>query len=81
MPHERHSTPVTSRGRCSRASGEDTATGRALNDYLDFVGYRLLDGFDISARYAMEMPDVLLRSIRTAIDTGGRANRTSTAGR
>ena len=50
---------------------EDTATGRALNDYLDFVGYRLLDGFDISARYAMEMPDVLLRSITTAIDTDG----------
>ena len=50
---------------------EDTATGRALNDYLDFVGYRLLDGFDISGRYAMEMPDVLLRSITTAIDTDG----------
>lgn len=48
---------------------EDTATGRALNDYLDFVGYRLLDGFDISGRYALEMPDVLLRSLTTAIDS------------
>ncbi|HEX3828432.1 MAG TPA: PEP-utilizing enzyme [Sporichthyaceae bacterium] len=49
----------------------DTTTGRALNDYLDFVGYRLLDGFDISGRYALEMPDVLLRSITTAIDGSG----------
>ncbi|HZE65292.1 MAG TPA: PEP-utilizing enzyme [Sporichthyaceae bacterium] len=47
----------------------DTPTGRALNDYLEFVGYRLLDGFDISGRYALEMPDVLLRSITTAIDS------------
>ncbi len=47
----------------------DTATGRALNDYLEFVGYRLLDGFDISGRYTLEMPDVLLRSITTAIDS------------
>ena len=46
-----------------RLRREDTATGRALNDYLEFVGYRLLDGFDISGRYALEMPDVLLRSI------------------
>jgi pyruvate,water dikinase len=45
-----------------------SASGQALNDYLDFVGYRLLDGFDLSGRYALEMPDVLLRSIKTAID-------------
>jgi pyruvate,water dikinase len=49
----------------------DSATGRALNDYLDFVGCRLLDGFDISGRYALEMPEVLLRSITTAIDEIG----------
>jgi phosphohistidine swiveling domain-containing protein len=54
-----------------RLRREPTATGQALNDYLDFVGYRLLDGFDISGRYALEMPDVLLRSIRTAIDETG----------
>jgi rifampicin phosphotransferase len=51
-----------------RLRREPTATGQALNDYLDFAGYRLLDGFDISGRYALEMPDLLLRSIRTAID-------------
>jgi rifampicin phosphotransferase len=51
-----------------RLRREPTATGRALNDYLDFVGFRLLDGFDISSHYALEMPDVLLRAIRTAIE-------------
>ena len=58
-----------------RLRREPTAAGRALDDYLDFVGYRLLDGFDISGRFALEMPDVLLRSIRTAIDeTGAEAD-------
>src|SRR3954451_23855421 len=45
----------------------DSDAGRALNAYLDLVGYRLLDGFDISGRYALEMPDVLVRSIRAAL--------------
>ena len=30
-------------------------------------GYRLLDGFDISGRCALELPDVLLRAIRVAV--------------
>src|SRR3954453_8834010 len=46
----------------------DSDAGRALSAYLDLVGYRLLDGFDISGRYALEMPDSLLRSIRAALD-------------
>jgi pyruvate,water dikinase len=54
-----------------RLRRESTATGQALNNYLDFAGYRLLDGFDISNHYALELPDVLLRSIRTAIDETG----------
>jgi rifampicin phosphotransferase len=45
----------------------DSDAGRALSAYLDLVGYRLLDGFDISGRYALEMPDALLRSIRAAL--------------
>ena len=36
----------------------------AVSAYLDLVGCRLLDGFDISGRYALEMPDALLRTIR-----------------
>jgi pyruvate,water dikinase len=49
----------------------DSDAGRALSGYLDFAGYRLLDGFDISGRYALEMPDALLRAIRSSI--AGRA--------
>src|SRR5262245_12234828 len=52
-----------------RAYGGDV--GPAMSEYLDVVGCRLLDGFDISGRYALELPDALLRAIRTAVDTGG----------
>ena len=45
----------------------DTDAGRALSDYLAFAGYRLLDGFDISGRYALELPDALVRAIRSSI--------------
>jgi phosphohistidine swiveling domain-containing protein len=45
-------------------------TGAAVSAYLDLVGYRLLDGFDISGRYALELPDALLRAIR-ATTAGG----------
>jgi phosphohistidine swiveling domain-containing protein len=47
------------------------AAGPAVNDYLDLVGYRLLDGFDISGRTALELPDQLLRAMRTSIETRG----------
>ncbi|HWD86091.1 MAG TPA: PEP-utilizing enzyme [Solirubrobacteraceae bacterium] len=43
-------------------------TGEAVNAYLQLTGYRLLDGFDISGRYALEMPDALLRAIRAQVD-------------
>jgi pyruvate,water dikinase len=48
----------------------DTAAGAAVAAYLELTGYRLLDGFDISGRYALEMPDVLLRAIRAAVERG-----------
>jgi len=40
--------------------------GAAMNEYLELVGWRLLDGFDISGPCALELPDVLLRAIRIA---------------
>jgi pyruvate,water dikinase len=40
--------------------------GAAMNAYLDLVGWRLLDGFDICEPCALELPDVLLRAIRIA---------------
>lgn len=51
----------------------DSDAGRALAAYLDLVGYRLLDGFDISGRYALEMPDALVRAIRAALDAPPQA--------
>ncbi len=53
--------------------GLDSDAGRAVSDYLDLVGYRLLDGFDIAGRYALELPDALIRAIRAAMDGGGGA--------
>ncbi len=50
----------------------DGEAGAAASAYLDLVGYRLLDGFDIAGRYALEMPDTLLRAIRVAADEGAR---------
>ena len=43
---------------------------RRCRRYLDLVGYRLLDGFDICGRYALELPDALLRAIRVAVEQG-----------
>jgi pyruvate,water dikinase len=45
--------------------------GDAVDAYLELIGYRLLDGFDISGRYALEMPDALLRAIRVQVDGEG----------
>ncbi len=45
----------------------EAPVGPAVSGYLDLVGYRLLDGFDISNPCALELPDVLLRAIRIAV--------------
>jgi pyruvate,water dikinase len=55
----------------------DSEAGRAVSAYLDLAGYRLLDGFDISGRYALEMPNVLLRAIGAAV--AGTSDDTSTS--
>jgi pyruvate,water dikinase len=46
-----------------RRSSDDV--GAAMSGFLDLVGYRLLDGFDIAGRYALELPDSLVRAIRS----------------
>jgi len=48
-----------------RALGGET--GAAVAGYLDLVGHRLIDGFDIAEPTALELPDALLRSIRIAV--------------
>jgi pyruvate,water dikinase len=49
----------------------DGGTGAAVSAYLDLVGYRLLDGFDISNPFALELPDALRRAIRAAVSGEG----------
>ena len=49
-----------------RRSGNEVSA--ASEGFLNLVGYRLLDGFDISGRYALEMPDALVRAIRSWIE-------------
>jgi rifampicin phosphotransferase len=48
----------------------DGEAGEATRAYLDLVGNRLLDGFDIAEPTAIELPDQLLRAIRTAAASG-----------
>jgi phosphohistidine swiveling domain-containing protein len=45
--------------------------GNAASAYLDLVGNRLVNGFDISQPYVLELPDALLRAIRIAVAEGG----------
>ena len=46
--------------------------GAAIAGYLDLVGNRLVDGFDIAEPSALELPDALLRSIRIAVSADNR---------
>ena len=46
--------------------------GGAVAGYLDLVGNRLIDGFDIAEPSALEMPDALLRAIRVAVSGEGQ---------
>ncbi len=47
--------------------------GEALTQFLDVVGYRLVSGYDVSERYALEMPDLLVRTLFEG--TSDRLNR------
>ena len=48
-------------------------TGAAVSGYLDLVGYRIVDGFDIAEPSALELPDALLRAIRIAVSGDAQA--------
>src|SRR5215204_7660011 len=47
--------------------------GAAVSGYLDLVGHRLIDGFDIAEPTALELPDALLRAIRIAVSGEAQA--------
>ena len=51
-------------------SGE---AGAAISGYLDLVGNRLVDGFDIAEPTALELPDALVRAMRIAISGEAQA--------
>jgi phosphohistidine swiveling domain-containing protein len=60
--------PAQVLGELGRLDGE---AGPAVVAYLDLVGHRLLDGFDISEPTALEHPGALVRALLTAV-TGGK---------
>jgi phosphohistidine swiveling domain-containing protein len=47
--------------------------GAAVSGYLDLVGNRLIDGFDIAEPSAHELPDALLKAIRIAVSGEAQA--------
>ncbi len=49
------------------------AVGQTAGAYLDLVGYRLLDSLDTGDAYGLEMPEVLVNTIRLAVDRGPAA--------
>jgi phosphohistidine swiveling domain-containing protein len=48
----------------------DGEAGAAAAEYLDSVGYRLLDSLDVGDPYALEVPEVIVRRLRRAVEQG-----------
>jgi phosphohistidine swiveling domain-containing protein len=67
---ESNGDPAETIERLRALGGE---TGAAVSGYLDLVGHRLIDGFDIAEPTALELPDALLRAIRIAVSGEGQA--------
>ena len=64
------SDPAQVLARLRSLGGE---AGAAVSSYLDLVGNRLIDGFDIAEPTALELPDALLRAIRIAVSGEAQA--------
>lgn len=47
--------------------------GNALAGFLDTVGYRMVSGYDVAEKYALEMPEMLLKTMFEG--TADKANR------
>lgn len=63
----------------TRLRGQPDETGAAARDYLDTVGYRLLDSLDVGDPYALEVPEVIVGGLRQAL-AGGRPGGTDPSG-
>jgi pyruvate,water dikinase len=48
--------------------------GAAVSAYLDLIGNRIIDGFDIAEPTALEVPDALLRAIGIAVSGDAEAD-------
>ena len=62
--------PAQTLARLRSLGGE---AGAAVSAYLDLVGHRLVDGFDIAEPSALELPDALLGAIRVTVSGQGQA--------
>ena len=64
------------RGRPARQVLDDLLSkdgvGAPLQEYLDEVGYRLVTGYDLSDKFALEMPEMLVSAIFGAADKTDR---------
>ena len=53
-----------------RLRGSDGEVGPAAAEYLDSVGYRLLDSLDVGDPYTLEVPEAVVRRLRRALEDG-----------
>ena len=44
--------------------------GAAATGYIELVGYRILDGLEVGAPFGLEVPEVLVKGIRHAVESG-----------
>jgi pyruvate,water dikinase len=54
--------------------------GSAAREYLDTVGYRLLDSLDVGDPYLLEVPEVIVRGLREAVEGTGSSGREPSEG-
>jgi len=53
------------------------ALGEAARAWLDLVSYRIVTGYDVCDRYALEMPETLVGALRAAVEGTGRMDDAS----
>jgi rifampicin phosphotransferase len=53
----------------------DGEVGPAAAEYLDSVGYRLLDSLDVGDPCTLEVPEVVVRRLRRALEDGSRPDQ------
>ena len=70
--HRRLRPRAARRSRCSTICDRTPASPSRSQAYLDEVGYRLVSGYDIADKYALEMPDMLVGAIFGATDHADR---------